>query len=223
MISCICPTKNRQGLIELAVTSFLNQTYKDSELVIVDNGVKPTEVLAHPHIRYIRVPPGRLLVTGQMRNLCCENALGEVVAHFDSDDWSHPLRLEEQLAQLVGGVQVVGYNICQFWDCDKRRAFELKTGEAALGTGQMYFKSYWERHRFVPQKYKEDILFSDRAQKEGVLKMMSGIGRLVVRRHSANTWGARTKIDGNSDAWRDIAMMDLPKEFWEDMRKCKQQ
>lgn len=215
-ISCICPTRNRQDLIGLAITSFLNQTYENRELLIVDNGMNSTNVPADPRIRYIRIPPIRLLVTGQMRNLCCENARGEIIAHFDDDDWSHPLRLEEQLARLKDGIQVVGYNLVQFWDEDKKRAFELKTGEAALGTSQMYFKSYWERHHFRPQKFKEDIHFSNEAQKAGVLDMTSGIGRLVARRHSHNTWGAKTRIDTNPEAWQDVAVGDLPIDFWKD-------
>ena len=218
MISCICPTRNRQGLIELAVTSFLNQTYKDSELVILDDGCPPTVIPENPRIRYIRLSPVGRLTTGQKRNKCCENACGEVIAHFDDDDWSHPLRLEEQLARLKDGIQVTGYHLIQFYDMDQKRAFELKTGEAALGTSQMYFKSYWERHRFRPQKFKEDVHFSNEAEKAGVLSMVSGIGRIVARRHSHNTWGARIKIDNNPAAWQDITVGELPVEFWEDMK-----
>jgi len=221
MISCICPTKNRQGLIELAVTSFLNQTYKDSELIILDDGYPPTVIPENPRIRYIRLSPVCRLTTGQKRNRCCENARGEVIAHFDDDDWSHPLRLEEQLARLKDGVRVTGYHLIQFYDMDQKRAFELKTGEAALGTSQMYFKSYWERHRFRPQKFKEDVHFSNEAEKAGVLSMVSGIGRIVARRHSQNTWGAKTKIDNNPAAWQDITVGELPVEFLEDMKTCR--
>jgi len=48
--------------------------------------------------------------------------------------------------------------------------------------------------------------------------MVSGIGRIVARRHSHNTWGARIKIDNNPAAWQDITVGELPVGFWEDMK-----
>jgi glycosyltransferase involved in cell wall biosynthesis len=216
--------RDRPELIRLAIISFLNQTYQNKELLIVDDSVLPLklEILKHPQIRYHRVPRGKPpMLTGCIRNLCCELAKGDVISHFDSDDWYHPLRLEEHVAHLKDGIQVVGCHIAQFYDVDKKRAFELRTGEVSLGTSQIYFKSYWEGHKFARQRFKEDVGFSNQAEKLGVLKMISGIGRIVVRRHSKNSWGAGTRIDNNPDAWRDIALTDLPKEFWEDMEACR--
>ena len=41
----------------------------------------------------------------------------DLIAHWDSDDWSHPRRLEEQVALLEGsGKACVGYRELLFWD-----------------------------------------------------------------------------------------------------------
>lgn len=43
-----------------------------------------------------------------------------IIAHWDSDDWSHPLRLEEQVMHLqASGAPCVGYNKMLFWDSRK--------------------------------------------------------------------------------------------------------
>jgi glycosyltransferase involved in cell wall biosynthesis len=222
MVTCICPTGNRQHLIPLAIRSFLNQTHTDSELLIVDSGYIHTVPPENPRIRYMHLPLNRVYVTGVKRNICCENARGEIIVHWDDDDWSHPERVARQVARLAEtGKQVTGYHSISYHDIDKKRAFEMMIGDPLMGTSQCYYKAYWEKNRFLPQKYKEDVHFADRALGQGVADHTEGIGIVVVRRHKKNTWGAGQKIDNGPAAFRDIEVSQLPPEYLRDVAECQ--
>src|SRR5580765_5977572 len=91
-VSCLMPTANRAKWIPLAIDCFLHQTFADAELVILDNGNDNTEsvIPQHPRIRYIR-QPGPRLTTGEMRNLTCSLAEGDLFIHCDDDNSVAPL------------------------------------------------------------------------------------------------------------------------------------
>ena len=79
-----------------AVRCFRNQTYRNRELVILDDGGDSTlentiSLLADRDIRFIRLDPGSMPL-GALRNLAAEQARGEYVAQWDDDDLSHPRR-----------------------------------------------------------------------------------------------------------------------------------
>ncbi|HWU89495.1 MAG TPA: glycosyltransferase, partial [Kofleriaceae bacterium] len=89
-VSCIMPTCDRRPFVPRAVRQFLAQRWPDAELIIVDDGERPVEDLvpAHERIRYLRLPARRSI--GHKRNLACEAATGELVVHWDDDDWMAP-------------------------------------------------------------------------------------------------------------------------------------
>lgn len=89
--------------LPLAVRSVLDQTLRDLELVLVDNGTGASlEVLADagrdPRIRLHRHPTNLGIAAGQ--NTAFANACGEYIALLDSDDIALPRRLERQLSVL---------------------------------------------------------------------------------------------------------------------------
>src|SRR5258708_3294771 len=54
---------------------------------------------------------------GTLRNEANAQVDADIICHFDSDDWSHPNRIAEQIAQLQSsGAECVGYNEMLFWD-----------------------------------------------------------------------------------------------------------
>ena len=75
--------------------------------------VLPTDIQAN-------VAAAGFKTIGALRNfagLGCVAMDADLIAHFDSDDWSHPRRLEEQVALLeASGKQCVGYREMLFWD-----------------------------------------------------------------------------------------------------------
>ncbi|SFG32904.1 glycosyltransferase family 2 protein [Pontibacter chinhatensis] len=89
-VSVIIPTFNRSTLIEKAVKDVIKQSYKDWELIIVDDGsTDDTEWVIRKYIdsdnRITYLKKGK---TGaaDSRNYGVKHATGEVVTFYDSDD-----------------------------------------------------------------------------------------------------------------------------------------
>jgi glycosyltransferase involved in cell wall biosynthesis len=99
-ISVIVPTYNRADLISETIESILNQTYKNFELIIVDDGsTDNTEEVIRKfkdsRIKYIKTDnwggPAR------PRNIGIKKAKGEYIAFCDDDDIWLPEKLEKQI------------------------------------------------------------------------------------------------------------------------------
>ena len=108
MISVVIPLYNKAQAIRKTLDSVLAQTYKDFEIVVVDDGstdgsadVAETTLLASRlsplAFRLIRKPNGGV---SSARNACVLAARGEYVAFLDGDDLWHPEYLET-LHQLI--------------------------------------------------------------------------------------------------------------------------
>ena len=103
MISVIIPTYNRAGTLLAAAQSVLQQTYRDIELIIVDDGStddtsKVVSALQDGRVRYI--PLGKNCGACAARNRGIDEAKGEYIAFQDSDDLWHSDKLEREFAFL---------------------------------------------------------------------------------------------------------------------------
>src|SRR4051794_21540808 len=97
LVSCIMPTVDRRRFVPQAIRCFLAQDYSHKELVILDDGTDSVADLVpqHPEIRYLRKTIRQRI--GPKRNQACDAARGEIIVHWDDDDWSAPWRLSYQL------------------------------------------------------------------------------------------------------------------------------
>src|SRR5277367_5106837 len=100
LISCILPTYNRRPFIAHAIAYFQRQSYDNRELIILDDGDDPIGDLVPQDaaIRYERLP--NRLAIGAKLNLACEMAKGDIIAHFDDDDWYAEWRLSYQAEEM---------------------------------------------------------------------------------------------------------------------------
>lgn len=102
-ISVIIPTYNREHLLGRAVKSVQLQTYKNIEIIIVDDASTDQTYALIERMREedSRIISLRLEENGgaaRARNKGVENAQGEWIAFQDSDDIWHKDKLEKQLA-----------------------------------------------------------------------------------------------------------------------------
>ena len=99
-------TANRANLARRAIQCYLQQTYPNKELVIIDDGQEDyAPVLADVpagELRYIKLEPAPGQVLGMLRNRSLEEATGDFMAQWDDDDWYHPERIERQARVLMG-------------------------------------------------------------------------------------------------------------------------
>ena len=94
MISVIMLTYNRERLVSRAIESILNQTYRDFEFLIVDNGsmdksgkIADTYAKQDARIRVIHRERGNI---GAGRNTGLDAARGAYITFLDDDDWVEP-------------------------------------------------------------------------------------------------------------------------------------
>ena len=103
-VSVIVPVYNRPQMLRQAVASALTQTYRDLEVIIVDDGStddtpRVIEELCESdfRIRSIRRPNGG---PGLAREAGRQEARGEFIQYLDSDDLLLPRKFELQVAAL---------------------------------------------------------------------------------------------------------------------------
>jgi glycosyltransferase involved in cell wall biosynthesis len=104
MVSVIIPCYNRADIIGAAIDSVLCQTFRDWELIIVDDGSTDNiaEVLAAyngPRIRLVKHVVNQGEPTA--RNTGIEAATGRFIAFLDTDDVWLPPKLEKQVAAVL--------------------------------------------------------------------------------------------------------------------------
>ena len=102
-VSIIMPTYNRANLIIETIESIRDQTYKNWELIIVDDGSDDnTEALIterkDDRVRFYKA--GRIGINGKIKNIGLTKASGELIAFMDSDDLWDPAKIEKQVAAL---------------------------------------------------------------------------------------------------------------------------
>ena len=100
LVSVVIPTYNRASTIERSIYSVLNQTYRNIELIIVDdNSNDDTESIVKniqdPRIIYIKNASNQGVATS--RNIGIERATGGFIAFNDSDDTWKADKLEKQM------------------------------------------------------------------------------------------------------------------------------
>src|SRR3989338_10329538 len=96
-VSIIMPTYNRARLINKAVDSVLKQTFKDYELIIIDDGSldNTKDIVAcynDPRIIYFRKNHKN---AASARNYGLKRARGEYIAYCDDDCRYYPYHLQK--------------------------------------------------------------------------------------------------------------------------------
>ncbi len=132
LVCAVCLTHDRPEMTKRAVECFRAQTYGPTRryLVILDTGEEGSFRLtasdSENEIHDWR-PSERERTVGSLRNYA--NAYvgnADVIVHWDSDDWSHPARIAEQVALLQSsGKECVGYRDMLFWRPDPCVPWEI--------------------------------------------------------------------------------------------------
>ena len=98
MVSVILPTYNRAHFIPYAIQSVLDQTYKDIELIVINDGsTDETEKVIKPYLKDIIYIYQQNNGSGKARNQGIKAAKGEYIAFIDDDDFWLPWKLELQM------------------------------------------------------------------------------------------------------------------------------
>lgn len=199
-VACVMLVNGREPMVRRAVQSFRGQTYSARLLLLLDTSAEcrthELQSLGRPSLRMVvlRYSPEEVHRSiGQLRNIANGEAARywgpdtiDIICHWDSDDYSHPNRIAEQVALLESsGAEGVGYNEMIFWrepqqlsnadvygkqECegyiDPDAPCDVFEGEAwlysnpnprwALGTSLCYWRKTWEARPFPDLPHGED-------------------------------------------------------------------
>jgi glycosyltransferase involved in cell wall biosynthesis len=201
------PTRDRRHFVPQAIKYFLRQDYEPKELIVIDDGSDPVADLCavDGRIRYVHLEEHRTV--GAKRNLACGLARGDIIVHWDDDDWQADRRLRCQ-GQALGTADICGLNRVLFFDPATRAAWEyvfpgtLKPW--AHGATLCYKKSYWEANPFADINVGEDLRFiwNDPEAKILALEDNRFMAALV---HPGNVSVKRTR----DDCWSNFSFTDL--------------
>ncbi len=185
------PTHDRRRFVQQAIAYFLRQDYEPRELVVVDDGDDPIDDLVpdDDRIRYVRL--GERLPLGRKRNLACEVSRGDVICHWDDDDWYAPNRVRIQVGELLGS----GRDVCGVSELLHYRPaagdawmYRSQPGDRPWLAGSMlaYRRSTWTRSPFPDLHVGEDAGFVWQMDSARV-HAITGRGLCVALLHGANT------------------------------------
>ncbi len=103
LVSVILPVYNGEQFVARAIESVLNQTYKELELIVVDDGSSDNSLdvvqsYADSRLKVLTKENGG---PASARNFGIQHCSGEYVALIDQDDLWYPKKLEKQLGLLL--------------------------------------------------------------------------------------------------------------------------
>lgn len=138
LVSVIVPVYNAENFIAETVRSVIDQSYKNWELWLVDDGstdcsaqVIDSFVKTDARIKYIYKENGG---QASARNLGIENSSGQYIAFLDSDDIWHPEKLEAQIGQMLSDPEI---DLCY----TAGRIFETSTADSVPYPKWIYGKN----------------------------------------------------------------------------------
>jgi glycosyltransferase involved in cell wall biosynthesis len=199
--------------------SFRSQTYRNKRLLICDNGTEPLTDIRLMDWEQCVWEPRRSRLIGALRNeanlAACEGAdPPDIIAHWDSDDWSHPYRLVEQVALLynsnprdnpiAGEVEAVSYYDMLFWDSTPGQfcgawLYRSPNVLCPIGTSLMYRRKTWERRPFANRHVGEDLEWWSGVRGVMMSSLQPREPRMIAAIHGANT--VPNPINPDSREW----------------------
>jgi glycosyltransferase involved in cell wall biosynthesis len=188
LVSIITPTKDRQNLLPLLWEYVRNQSIKDFEWLIHDGSQQPAtfDWINNAHVTYTHAPEP--LMIGAKRNALCGTARGNIIAHFDDDDFYGPKYLEGMLsfmdANKLDFVKLFGFflyqrthNVFAYWDLERDFPLHYRlapnmpprpqvnnggiSGKWGYGFSYVFHRRVWEEVHFPNQNHGEDQIFVD--------------------------------------------------------------
>lgn len=119
LVTVIIPCYNHENYITKSIDSILTQTYKNIELIVVDNGSTDASydrIKNHINFKKFKliclsdnIPPGKI---GGAVSIALQQATGDYISILYSDDWYMPDKIEKQVFCMLNAPSTVGVVYC---------------------------------------------------------------------------------------------------------------
>lgn len=201
MVSVIMSTYNtEETLLKQAIDSILNQTFKDFEFIIVNDGSTLDQLKVINSFRDNRIKiinNKKNLGLPKSLNTAIEQAKGKYIARMDSDDISFPERLEKQVRYLEENeeIDIIG-SFAKFIGESKKFSLTpmtsykyvkvmLLTGTTLLHPTVMMRKEFLVTHNLRYNenfRYAQDFELWSRCAEKGKVEILPEV-LLYLRKH----------------------------------------
>lgn len=193
IVSVIMATYNRAGYLSRSIPSFLNQTFKNAELIIVDDGsddntfhVVNEFLKTKVNIRYLKHSNRKLSLS---KNAGIAIAAGKYIAFLDSDDEYRADYLEKRVGfmetnqsvdLIEGGAIIIGDPFVKDKnDLSKKiHLYDCHIGPTFFGKTEVFMNLGGFDKDIV---YSEDSVFWEKAEKIFTVKKIDDPGYLYYR------------------------------------------
>lgn len=233
LVSIIMPVYNNIDYISESIISVQKQTYKDWELIIIDDGSEIdiygqlTENIKDNRIKYFRLDKNRGVAFA--RNRAIELASGRYIAFLDSDDIWLPDKLERQISFMnlnKAAVSCTQYrrfhanigNVSKIIDVAEKISYEKLLKGNQLGCLTVMIDRYFISEIRMPEMRHEDYITWLNIAKEGNniygLKEDLARYRVLDKSVSSNKWKS---IKWTWDVYRKSQKLSIAKSiyyFW---------
>lgn len=242
LVSVVVPVYNGSKYIQKAIDSILSQTYKNYEIIVVDDGsTDDTRQKLHPYHDRIRYVFQANQGSAAARNLGISLAQGELIAFLDADDfWTMPEKLEKQVACFLADSELGGINTgwrivdgegkhiktVQPWHKAPNLDLETWLKKKCVRTSAMVFRRQWLEKvgSFDPElRQSHDVDLILRLSLAGCKTIWLKEETVCYRQHDENTTKNNLKQATYIQAVLDkfFARHDLPKPILQQENKIK--
>jgi len=190
-VSIVTPTVNRQDLLPDLWKCVRAQSFQDIEWLVHDGSAQPASSLTaigDPRIKYTHAP--QAMTIGAKRNELCRAAQGEVIVHFDDDDFYGSQYVARMLSFMTDRnadfVKLFGFflhhrprNLLAYWDLETDFPMHFllapnhppqavrnngqMSGKWGYGFSYVFSRRVWEAIQFPDRNHGEDQPFADAA------------------------------------------------------------
>jgi glycosyltransferase involved in cell wall biosynthesis len=137
-VSVIIPTYQRAHWVSEAIESVLAQTYKDYDIIVVNDGsTDNTAEVLNQFQNKIKIIEQENKGNSVARNIAIQNSQGQYIAFLDDDDRWMPNKLEKQIALLESNSKIgLSYSDMFFFN-DKEVFLELRGKKQPINLGRI--------------------------------------------------------------------------------------
>jgi glycosyltransferase involved in cell wall biosynthesis len=192
-VSCLMVTGDRKFLSKRAIQCFINQTYENKELVIVDDGEEDySDLLSEipkEDYQYIKIKKCPNAVLGTLRNLTLDAARGDYLVQWDDDDWYHPDRIKIQASFLDKGYEACSLSATLVHICDAKSVDLPFVGTLKHGVPGSIMHVNDPNIRYPALRKGEDTIYQQDWMARKFVKLPAEFNHLFIRiYHGSNTW-----------------------------------
>lgn len=151
-VSCIMIAGNNLQMIRNSISYFIDQNYAYKELIIIDDGgtCLKDKIQTHPNVLYFHL--NETASNASKRNFGIEQSQGEIIMHWDDQDWYAPDWIRRQSnALLFSQIHICGLNI-ESKERSEESYYQRLYGQSKVCIYTMvtstlcYLRSFWDKY-----------------------------------------------------------------------------